>query len=386
MDALIAPELLWHDGALRPGMALRIRDGRVVSVGPLGDDTPDLAPHLAMPGATDLQVNGGGGVLFNADPTPEGIAAIRAAHHRLGTQAILPTVITDAPEVLEAAADAVIAARSQPGIAGIHIEGPHIASDRAGTHDPRHIRPLDGRTMGVLRRLRAAGVPVLLTVAPETADPALAAEAAGLGVVLSAGHSMASAAQAEAAFASGFSMVTHLYNAMPPLHHRAPGLAVAAILSDAWIGIIADGQHVAWPMLRLAIAARAGREGPGRIFLVSDAMPTVGGPDRFALYGQQVALQDGRLVNSEGALAGAHVDMVTSIRRLHRDGGVPLDRCIAMATDAPRAAMRLAPLAIAPGARAADIAILDDQLCFGGWLDTAMGGCAGHGALRQSAP
>ena len=383
MDALIAPDLLWHDGALQPGMALRIKAGRVAAVGPRGSDTPDLVPHLVMPGATDLQVNGGGGVLFNGDPTPEGIAAIRAAHYRLGTQAILPTVITDAPEVLDAAAEAVIASCGQPGIAGIHVEGPHISPERPGTHDPRHIRPLDDRTMGVLRRLRGAGVPVLLTLAPETADPALVAEAAALGVVLSAGHSMASAAQADAAFASGFSMATHLYNAMPPLHHREPGLAVAAILSDAWIGLIADGQHVAWPMLRMAISARAGGE---RMFLVSDAMPTVGGPDRFTLYGQDIAVRDGRLVNAAGALAGAHVDMVTSIWRLHRDGGVPLDRCIAMATDAPRAAMRLAPRAIAPGAHAAGIALLDDQLCFGGWLDRVLGGSADPGALRQSAP
>ena len=368
MDALIAPSLTWQDGALRPGLALRVTGGRIAEVGALGDDTPDLRPHLAIPGPTDLQVNGGGGVLFNTTPTPDGIAAIRAAHHRLGTAAILPTVITDAPEVLDAAADAMLAAWGQPGIAGIHIEGPHIAPDRAGTHDRRHIRPLDARTMDVLRRLRQAGVPVLLTLAPERADPALMAKAAALGVVLSAGHSAATVAEADAAFAASVGMVTHLFNAMPPMHHRDPGLAAAALLSEVTVGLIADGIHVAWPMVRLALAARA-----DGIFLVSDAMPTVGGPDRFDLYGAEIAVRDGRLVNAAGALAGAHVDLVTSIRRLHRDAGVALDRAVAMATDVPRRAMRLKPLQISAGTAAGDVALLDEDLRFAGWLDAACG-------------
>lgn len=370
MDALIAPALTWVDGVLRPGLGLRVRAGRIESVAPLAGAVPDLRVYLAMPGPTDLQVNGGGGVLFNADPSATGIAAIRAAHRRLGTHAILPTVITDAPEVLDAAADAVIAARGQPGIEGIHIEGPHIAPERRGTHDPRHIRPLDARTLAVLERLRAAGVPVLLTLAPELADPSLLARARALGVVLSAGHSSASAEQAAAAFAQGVTMATHLFNAMPPLHHRAPGLAAAAILSDAWLGMIADGLHVDWPMLRLAMAARPRREqGPGRCFLVSDAMPTVGGPDRFTLYGQHIRLENGRLINDEGALAGAHLDMMTAIARLHLLGGVGLGDCIAMATDAPRAAMGLPALRIAPGTPAAAVAVLDAGLGFAGWLD-----------------
>ncbi len=369
MDMLIAPALAWVDGALRPGLGLRLRGGRIASVAPLAGASPDLRVHLVMPGPTDLQVNGGGGALFNAQPSAAGIAAIRAAHHGLGTHAILPTVITDAPEVLEAAADAVIAAKGQPGIEGIHIEGPHIAPERRGTHDARHIRPLDTRTLAVLERLRAAGVPVLLTLAPELADPALLARARALGVVLSAGHSSASAAEAGAAFAQGVTMATHLFNAMPPLHHRAPGLAAAAILSDAWLGLIADGLHVDWTMLRLAIAARPRREqGRGRCFLVSDAMPTVGGPDEFALYGKRIRLENGRLVNDQGALAGAHLDMLTALARLHRLGGVGLDDCIAMATDAPRAAMGLAPLRIAPGTPADAVAVLDENLGFAGWL------------------
>ncbi|MDO5368826.1 N-acetylglucosamine-6-phosphate deacetylase [Paracoccus sp. (in: a-proteobacteria)] len=367
MDALIAADLMWAGGALREGWALRLRDGRIAAAGPLGRDRPDRRVHLLMPGATDLQVNGGGGVLFNADPSPAGLAAIRVAHRSLGTHAILPTVITDVPEVMEAAADAVIAVWGMPGIAGIHIEGPHIAPERRGTHDARHIRPMDERTLAVMARLRAAGIPVLLTLAPELADPVLLARARALGVVLSAGHSSATVAQAELAFANGVGMATHLFNAMPPLHHREPGLAAAAILSDAWLGLIPDGIHVDWAMLRLALAARPRA---GRCFIVSDAMPSVGGPAAFTLYGRRIALRDGRLVNADGALAGAHLDMMTGLARLHLQGGVALGDCIAMAGDVPRRAMGLAPLALALGTPADHIAVLDGTLGFAGWLDT----------------
>ena len=354
---LIAADRIWQQGALVPGMAVDTDGRRVLALRPLGADRPDHHVPLLVPGCTDLQVNGGGGVLFNADPTPEGIAAIAAAHHRLGVAQILPTVITDAPEVLEAAADAVIACRDAPGVAGIHIEGPHIAPERRGTHEARFIRPLDARTLAVLRRLRAAEVPVLLTLAPETADPALLAEAKALGVVLSAGHSMADAAQTRIALAQGVTMFTHLFNAMPQMAARDPGVIAAALLSDGWCGLIADGIHVSAEMLAIAL-----RVAGDRCFLVSDAMPTVGGPDHFRLYGMDIRVQDGALVNPQGALAGAHLDILGAMRRLIDMTGIGLDRAIAMATDLPCQAMGLAPLAIAPGTALRDLLALDARL------------------------
>lgn len=356
---LIAADQIWAQGLLVAGWAVECSDGRVTALRLLGPDTADLTVPLLMPGCTDLQVNGGGGVLFNADPSVGGITAIARAHHALGTAQILPTVITDAPEVMEAAAEAVIAAMGQPGVAGIHIEGPHIAPARRGTHDARFIRPLDGRTMAVLRRLRGAQVPVLLTLAPETTDPALIAEAVGLGVVVSAGHSDASAQQTREALAGGVAMFTHLYNAMPQMTSRAPGIVAAAILSDAWCGLIADGIHVSAEMLAIAINARPQ---PDRCFLVSDAMPTVGGPDHFTLYGMDIQMRDGALVNPQGALAGAHIDMLGAMRRLIAMTGLPLERAIAMATDLPRQAMRLPPLAVAPGTALRDLVALDRDL------------------------
>ncbi|WP_134679099.1 N-acetylglucosamine-6-phosphate deacetylase [Paracoccus ravus] len=356
---LIAADRLWTGGRLAEGLAVEIADGRITALRPLGAETPDLTVPILMPGCTDLQVNGGGGVLFNADPTPEGIAAIAAAHHRLGTAQILPTVITDAPEIMEAAADAVIAAMGHPGIAGIHIEGPHIAPERKGTHDARFIRPLDARTMQVLRRLREAGAPTLLTLAPELADPALLREAAAMGVVLSAGHTMASAEEARQGMADGVSMFTHLYNAMPQMSSRAPGVIAAAILSEGWCGLIADGIHVSPEMLSIALNARPR---PDRCFLVSDAMPTVGGPGRFSLYGGEIHVENGALVNAQGSLAGAHIDMLESLRRLIAMTGLPLERAIAMATDLPRQAMHLPALEIAAGTALRDLVALDEGL------------------------
>lgn len=354
---LIAPRHLWSDGALREGLAVEVEAGAVAALRPLGGDTPDAAPRLLMPRPTDLQVNGGGGALLNDDPTPEAMRAIAAAHRAAGTGWILPTLITDAPEALEAAAEAAIACAGRGGVLGVHFEGPHIA--RPGVHDPARIRPLDARTVAALRRLREAGVPVLLTLAPERADPGAITALAAMGVAVWAGHSEATAAEARAGFAAGVTGVTHLFNAMPPMLARAPGLAGAALVSDAWCGIIADGHHLAWETVAVAIRARPR---PGRTLLVSDAMPSVGGPDRFRLGAREVRLRDGRLTTEDGRLAGAHLTMLEALRNVHRHAGASLAEACAMATDAPRAALGLPPQRVAPGTPLEDLAMLDDDL------------------------
>lgn len=356
---LIAPEALWSGGRLRHGLALEVEEDCVTAVRPLGSDTPDASPAFVLPLLTDLQVNGGGGVMVNSDPTPEGLRAVAEAHRTLGTGAILPTIITDAPEVLEAAAEAALAVRSNRGQLGLHIEGPHIALPRRGTHKPEHIRPLDARTVAVVERLRRDGVPVMITLAPELADPTLLARLVGTGAVVSAGHSAADAGQAYDAFAAGIACVTHLYNAMEPMTSRAPGLLGAALVSEVHAGIIADGIHVSWEMVRIALRARPR---PGLTFVVSDAMATVGGPDRFVLYGQEIRVRDGTLVNAEGSLAGAHIDMLTSLRNLVREAGLPLAEAIAMCTDTPRAVLGLPPQKIAAGGAVGDLLLLDDDL------------------------
>ncbi|TYB82385.1 N-acetylglucosamine-6-phosphate deacetylase [Maritimibacter fusiformis] len=355
---LIAPEALWTAGRLRRGMALEARDGIVTGVRALGADTPDARPALVMPMAVDLQVNGGGGVMVNSDPTPDGLRVIAAAHRGLGTGAILPTVITDTAEVMHEAVSAAIEVAGEPGQLGLHIEGPHLAPSRRGTHKPEYIRPLDETTVAEVERLRAAGVAVMITLAPERAQPDLLARLVASGAVVSAGHSAADAAEAQAGFDAGVSCVTHLYNAMEPMTSRAPGLLGRALVSPVHVGIIADGIHVAWDMIRVALRARPA---PGLTFAVSDAMATVGGPDSFILYGQEIRVRDGALVNAEGSLAGAHIDMLTSLANLVREVGVDLSEAVAMCTDTPRAVLGLAPEAVTAGTRLDDILILNDR-------------------------
>lgn len=353
---LIAARHLWRGGVLARDIALHIKDGRVGKIAPLGDATADVEVALASPLLTDLQVNGGGGVLLNNDPTAEGVLTIGAAHHALGTGTILPTVITDTPQVMEAAARAVLAVKDDPRIGGLHIEGPHIAQARRGTHCAAHIRPLDETTVSLVEELRAAALPVMITLATEEASAALLDRLAASGAVISAGHSAATAEQTYAALTKGISCFTHLYNAMPPMTSRAPGIVGAALNSSAYAGIIVDGVHVDWDMIRIALCARPA---PGLMFAVSDAMATVGGPDHFDLYGQRITVRDGGLINAEGTLAGAHIDLRQSLANLVHHVGLPLAEALAMVTDTPRRVMGLPRDEIAQGQPLSDILMLD---------------------------
>ncbi len=326
---ILRPEAVFDGHRLVRGVALRLSDPPQIVPDPPADARP--VGGIVSPGLIDLQVNGGGGVLFNADPTPEGIAAILAAHRRFGTTRLLPTLITDAPEVAEAVAAAIRAVWGTPGLLGLHLEGPHIAPARRGTHAARHIRPLDDRTLTLAESLRADGIPLLLTLAPEAATLAQIARLSAAGVVVSLGHSDATAVETEAALAAGAGNFTHIFNAMSQMQGREPGMVGAAILSDAEIGLICDGHHVSDAMLTLALRAH----GAGRCHIVSDAMPTVGGPDHFTLYGQTIRVADGRLINAEGRLAGAHTTMAEGVARLVNTLGQSLETALRMAITNP---------------------------------------------------
>ncbi|WP_342076951.1 N-acetylglucosamine-6-phosphate deacetylase [Yoonia sp. SS1-5] len=351
---LIGVAKLWQQGLLHDQMGIVAQNGTIMEIRPLDHDTPDHIVPLALPYLTDLQVNGGGGVMINSDPTPDGFRTVAAAHRRQGTGTILPTVITDSPDVIARAADAAIRTKGEPGLAGLHIEGPHIAPDRRGTHDAAHIRPLDLATVTLVEDLRAKDLPVMITLAPELAAPDLFARLVACGAVVAGGHSAATSDETKAALGRGLSCFTHLYNAMPPMTSRMPGILGAALNSDAYAGIIVDGIHVDWDMVRVALRARPRA---GLTFAVSDAMATVGGPDHFTLYGQRIAVRDGALVNAEGSLAGAHINLVQSLRNLVTHVGLTLDMAIPMVSDIPRKVM---------GLPANDIAIgtaVDDMLC-----------------------
>ncbi len=363
---------LFDGDALREDCALVVEDGVVrgiaaVAERPRGGAQYDLGGGVLAPGFVDWQVNGGGGVLFNATPTPEGIGAIARAHRREGTTAILPTVITDAPEVLAAArAAAREAVGSAPGAFGVHVEGPYIDARRKGVHRPEFMRAM--REEDAEQLIAAEAGATVVTVAPVAASVDLIARLAAAGVIVSLGHAEASAEEARAAFAAGASAVTHLFNAMSQLASRAPGL-VGAALADPHVvcGLIADGNHVHDVAMRAAFNAKGARG----IALVSDAMPpAAGGPPVFELQGRRMTRTGTRLLAEDGALAGAAITMLDSVRYVVETLGAPLADALRMATSTPARLLRLDGRIgrLAPGLRADLVHLSDDLGLAGVWI------------------
>ncbi len=352
----------------RDDLVVVIEDGRIVALerdadpeAPVRAGQVDLAGGWLLPGFIDAQVNGGGGVLFNNTPTVAGIAAIAAAHRRFGTTGLLPTLISDRPEVMGQAIDAVrgAIAAGVPGVLGIHLEGPYIAPARKGTHDASTFR-VPGSDELALASSLDNGV-TLLTLAPERVPLESIRSLADRGVVVAAGHTGATYEEIRAGLDAGVRAFTHLYNAMSPLTGREPG-TVGAALDDAysWVGIIADGVHVHPASLRLALAAKPA----GKVFLVTDAMPPVGADDpSYVLYGETITAVDGVVRNAAGALAGSALDMATAVRNAVQWLGVDLAEAARMASTYPAQLLGLDALRghISEGS-IADLVLLDDQL------------------------
>jgi len=305
---------------------------------PRGGEQIDLGGGVLSPGFIDWQINGGGGVLFNAEPTVEGIAAIAAAHRRAGVTAFLPTVVTDAPRLLAQALAAAREARTHvPGALGVHVEGPFIDPKRKGVHPAEFIRPMEEKDADALIAARA-GV-MVVTLAPASVPLDFIRRLAKAGIVVSLGHTDASAEEALAVFDAGATAVTHLYNAMSQLSSRAPGV-VGATLSDPRIicGLIADGEHAHALAYRVALAAK----GPRGIALVSDAMsPAAGGPDVFKLQGRRMTRVGNKLVAEDGTLAGAAITMRDAIDYVVHVLKVPLSDALMMATLTPARLLRV---------------------------------------------
>jgi N-acetylglucosamine-6-phosphate deacetylase len=309
---------------------------------PFGLPTSDLGEVFLAPGFVDLQVNGGGGVMFNDRRRADAIRTICAAHTPFGTTAVLVTLITDTPPVTsEAIAAGIEATRlSVPGFAGLHLEGPHLALSRKGAHDPKLIRPMEEADVERLIAARRGMAALLTTVATESITPDQIRRLMRAGVVVSLGHSDATYEDAATAVEAGASMATHLFNAMSQIGNRSPGLVGAAInLGGASAGLIADGVHV--DQVNIGIALRAKR-GPGRIFLVTDAMSTIGSDiTEFTLNGRVVKRHNGRLTLADGTLAGADLDMISAVRFMRDRVGVPLEEALRMASLYPAMSMGL---------------------------------------------
>jgi len=328
---------------------------------PAGASVVDLGGRLLLPGYIDVQVNGGGGVLFNDAPTIEGIAAIGAAHRRFGTTGFLPTLISDDVEVIRraiAAVDAAIEA-GVPGVLGIHVEGPFLNAARKGVHDPDRFRRLDPTWLPLLTSLKR-GV-TLVTLAPECTTNEAIQALSEAGVLVCAGHTNATAAEIEAALQHGLRGFTHLFNAMSPLTSREPGVVGAALLDPhSWCGIIVDGKHVDPRALRVALAAKA----LDRFMLVTDAMPCVGTDmETFLLQGKRIHVRDGYCVDDGGTLAGTALDMGRAVRNASTLLGLSHADAVRLATETPADFLRLGAThgRIAAGCRA-DFVVAGDEL------------------------
>ena len=328
----------------------------------------DLAGALLVPGFIDTQVNGGGGALFNAAPTVETIRTIGAAHRRFGTTGFLPTLISDSTEILRAALAAVEQAFDEgvPGLLGVHLEGPYLAPERKGVHDPKWFH-VPGEEELALLCAPHRGVR-LVTLAPERVPHELIARLAAAGVIVNAGHTAADHATIRAALAAGVRGFTHLFNAMTPLGSREPGV-VGAALDDpgSWCGIIVDGHHVHPASLRSAVAAKP----RGKTLLVTDAMPPVGADDpSYVLNGETIVVKDGICQTADGVLAGSALDMAAAVRNSVTMLGLPLDEAVRMASAYPADFLGLGAShgRIAVGYRADLVAMDDDCTVQRSWI------------------
>jgi len=361
-------------GGVLDNSAVEVGDGRIAAVRDViaadfsHSGLVDLGGDFLLPGFVDVQVNGGGGLLFNDDPSGATAVAIAEAHRALGTTSLLPTLISDDLEKVEQAICAIdgLVARGAPGIAGVHIEGPFLNAEKKGIHDRSKLRRLSDEAVAILTSAKHARV--VVTLAPERARLDQIERLAASGVIVCAGHTAAGFDETRDALAAGVTGFTHLFNAMPAMQSRDPGVIAAALESSAYCGLIADGRHVHPAMLRLALRAKPDR----RLMLVTDAMPVVGaaGMDHFVLNNQRIHVADGVCLSADGTLAGAALSMIEAVRNAMTMLDLAIEEAVAMASHNPCSFLGIADRAgaIAPGRRADLLRVSPDFAIRQVWL------------------
>lgn len=371
---LAAARVMTPHELLAPGW-LALRDGRVAGLGAgappaaLGPAV-ELGDRICAPGFVDLHVHGGDGAQVNAATAGEAAAGVRRLarfHARHGTTALLPTTVSDTPERTRESVLGIVQAMGDADpegarVLGAHVEGPWLSPARAGAQDPAMLRDPD---LAELEELLAAGEGAIriVTLAPELPGALeLVGRLVAAGVVPSLGHTEADLATATRAFDLGARHVAHLFNAMAPLRHRAPGIAGAALTrADATVELIADGHHVHPTALALAAGAAA------TPVLVTDATPAAGLPDGPHRLGSlDIVLEDGAvtLAGDRATLAGSALTMDRAVRTFADAAGVPLADAFAAASASPAAVVCADGLELgrlAPGC-AADVVVLEPDL------------------------
>lgn len=364
MSAVFTNASVLTPTGFRSDVTVKTRAGRIEAVDDAAADTRAVEINceggLLVPGYVDIQVNGGGGVLFNDRPDIEGLKAIAAAHLKSGTTALMPTLISDDLSVVDAGMRAVEAAREagMAHILGIHVEGPFLNPAKRGIHDADKFLTLDDAAIELLCSLKSGCT--LVTLAPETCTPDQVRTLVERGVIVSLGHTNGKYAHARAALEAGATGFTHLFNAMPQMHSREPGVVGAALESQtAWTSLIVDGRHVDPVMLKLAHRLRPA----GKLILITDAMPNAGTElTHFVLQGRKIHVSDGECRDEKGVLAGAHLTMDKAVTNAIALMQLDIAEAVAMAGANPARFLGLASEigVIAPGARA-DLLQLDRQ-------------------------
>ena len=375
-------EILTTPGPTRA--AVVVRDGKIVDLvrGPRSGDLPEEHREFAgllCPGFIDLQINGA----FGADigPDPDAIRTLVAKLPTTGVTSFLPTLISSPPERYGEFLAALEEGAVEDGarVLGAHLEGPFLAPQRKGAHDPTNLRPVD---LDFLRRLLGLGTVRIMTLAPELPNSSKAIELLlEEGAVASAGHTEATYEEITRAAEVGLSLGTHLYNAMRPLAHREPG-AVGALLTDdrLRVGIIADGVHVHEAALRLAYRAK-GSEG---LVLVTDAMAAAGmTPGDYELGGRRVHLEDGAVRLPDGTLAGSALTMDEAVRNAAKFLGISLTEAVRMASEVPASALNLEGKGRIAAGCDADFVLLDAR---GTVLETIVAGETVYGREEPAHP
>lgn len=342
-------------------LPVTFEDGHILAFDTVKGAKESLVDGSIAPGFIDVQVNGGGGVLFNSSPTRKGIEAIGQAHAKFGTTAFLPTLITDDFSVMDQAADAVANAieHGSAGVIGVHFEGPHLSVPKKGVHPQPHIRRISDAELNIFSR-QDLGIKVV-TLAPENVSPDVIAALVKADVKVCLGHSNADYDTVKGALDAGATGFTHLFNAMSAFGSRNPGMVGAALESAAaWCGLIIDGHHVHPVAAKVAINAKL----RGKVMLVTDAMPPVGLDDEasFELFGTQVIRVGDRLNAGTGELAGCVLDMASAVANTISMLDISVEEALRMASMYPAEFLGISQQfgSLATGKRA-DIVVMNDQ-------------------------
>ena len=288
-----------------------------------------LEGGILSPGFIDLQVNGGGGKLFNNSPDKESLNTIISAHQYFGTTSIMPTVISDSLNILQKCTDTISnEIDNNHSLLGIHIEGPFFNVKYRGVHQKQYINTINASYLNLFETLDK--FPVMLTLAPECISIKQLKHLKSLGFKILAGHTDANYDQLEEAVKYGLDGFTHLFNAMGQISAREPGVVGSAFdFDETSASIIVDLHHVHPSLINLSFKQKP----KGKLFFVSDSMATINhGEPSFELYDEVVSESNGRIINSEGKLAGSSITQIDAIKNAYQKCGIPLESAISMAT------------------------------------------------------